>query len=302
MKEEKKMERTPTWNNVGKDIKGAKTIEEALNAAELNYKVVKAPVYLSNGHKIKDTYCTKVEGTNKTFGIVGKDYSIVQNNEALSFIDHIGDIKFVKAGENNWMLYVIASLPSVNVLGDQVTPYIIFQNSHCGCSTLKAAISPLRMICQNQFNMAFKNSENKIMLRHTPSVNGKLHTAQEVLQLQASYMDDFSSNATMMATTKLNRNSFDNIINSYFKIDEESTTRKINHVEENKARFLNAYNADDNQNFKGTVWGMTNAFADYVTHSEPIRKTEKSAESKFINVSLNAKVFDEFMNIVRREA
>lgn len=294
------MARNTTWNGIGTSIREASSIDEALKISNLDYEVVKVPVYLSTGYKIPDTYATKKKGTNDTFGIVGKDFTIVQNKDAFSFVDSIipEGLTFEKAGETSWMNYIIASLPSQYVLNDEMKPYIIFQNSHAGTSTLRAAICPLRIVCSNQFSMAFRGAENKVVLRHTSSVIDRLNAAKDVMSLTASYMSRFSAKAEKMAMIKVSDDQVKKVVDQYFVIDEAASTRKINSMEDKRTLFLNAYNVEDNQNFKGTAWGMVNAFSDYITHVEPGRSTDKAKISKFTSVTLNTGLMDNFLNIL----
>ena len=293
--------REATWNKVGTDIREANSVKEALQISGLDYEVVKAPIYLSNGHRIKDQFATKKKGTDEVFGIVGNDYTIVQNEEAFSFVDGIisEGLTFVKAGETSYMNYIIASLPEQYILDDKFKPYIIFQNSHAGATTLKAAICPLRIVCQNQFTMAFRNSENKISLRHSSSIHEKMDEAQHILQFNAEYMDSFNKMANKMASNKIGEEKALEIIDKYFLVDDNASTRKINSNEEKKVILLNAYNAEDNQNFRGTQWGLINAFSDYITHVDPARKTNKSNISKFVNVTFNNGLMNNFINMVQ---
>lgn len=293
--------REATWNKVGTDIREANSVKEALQISGLDYEVVKAPIYLSNGHRIKDQFATKKKGTDEVFGIVGKDYTIVQNEEAFSFVDGIisEGLTFVKAGETSYMNYIIASLPEQYILDDKFKPYIIFQNSHAGATTLKAAICPLRIICQNQFTMAFRNSENKISIRHSSSIHEKMNEAQHILQFNAEYMNSFNKMANKMAANKIGDEKALEIIDKYFLVDDNASTRKVNSNEEKKTILLNAYNAEDNQNFRGTQWGLINAFSDYITHLDPARKTNKSNISKFVNVTFNNGLMNNFINMVQ---
>lgn len=293
--------REATWNKVGTDISKANSVKEALQISGLDYEVVKEPIYLANGTQIKDQFATKKKGTDDIFGIVGKDYTIVQNKDAFAFVDGIipEGLTFVKAGETSWMNYIIASLPEQYILDDRFKSYIIFQNSHSGGSTLKATICPLRIVCQNQFAMAFRSSQNKVSLRHSISIHSRMEDAQKVLQMNASYMDRFNALATKMASTKIGEDKAKDIIDKYFVVDDDATARKAASIEEKKVVLLNAYNAEDNQNFRGTQWGLVNAFSDYITHIDPARKTENGDVSKFIKVTFNDNIMNEFINMVR---
>lgn len=292
--------RIATWNKIGTDIREANSVKEALQISGMDYEVVKAPIYLSNGKRIPDQFATKKKGTDEVFGIVGKDYTIVQNEEAFSFVDGIVQegLSFVKAGETSYMNYIIASLPDQYIMDDKFTPYIIFQNSFIGASTVKACICPLRIVCQNQFAMEFRKSQNKISLRHSTSVHNRLAEAQQTLQFVADYMNIFKKHAEEMATTKVSDKAFEDIVDQYFLVDPEASTRKVNTINDRRTIFLNAYNAEDNQNFKGTAWGLVNAFSDYITHLEPARKSDKSSVNKFVNVTLNTGLIENFINLV----
>lgn len=286
--------RTATWTNVGSNITEATTVEEALNLSNLNYTVEKVPVFLEDGTPIPRAFCTKKEGTDQTFGVVGSQFEVIQNSEALSFVDNLipQGLTFVKAGENHKLLYLIGKLPDIEVLGDKVTPYLIFQNSHNGSTTLKATIAPLRIVCQNQFNLTFRKVANKISLRHTKSIKGRLHTAQEVLFQSTEYLTEFQKQALSLAQAKVDKNQVESLIGRVFEIKPEFNPTQVRKMEEKRERFLAAYKADDNQNFIGTKWGLVNAYTDFVTH-KPLRKsTEQAMENHFIKTTLKGSIND----------
>lgn len=292
--------RTATWNKVGTDIRKATSVKEALQISGLDYTVVKTPIFLGNGSRIPNQFATKKAGTNEVLGIVGKDYTVVQNEEAFDFVNGIisEGLTFEKAGETSKMNYIIASLPEQYILDDKFKPYIIFQNSHNGATTLAAAICSLRIICQNQFTRAFRTADNKISLRHSVNITNNLAEAQEVLKFQADYMDTFKAEAEEMALTKVSTEQVNKILDKYFIIDEAATEAKAIRIEEKKNIFLNAYNSDDNGNFRGTVWGMLNAFTDFNTHMEPTRTTDKSDVRKFVKVTFKTSAIENFLSTV----
>lgn len=286
--------RTATWEAVGSNISAATSVEEALKISGLDYTVEKVPVFLEDGTPIPGAFCTKKEGTNDTFGVVGSQFEIIQNQGALSFVDNLVSegLTFVKAGENHKMLYLIGKLPSIEVLGDEVTPYLIFQNSHNGSTTLKATIAPLRIVCQNQFNLTFRKAVNKISLRHTKSIKGRLHTAQQVLLQNTEYLSEFQKQALGLAQEKVSKKQVDTLLDGIFEIKPEFNPTKVRRMEEKRDRFLSAYQADDNQNFLGTKWGLINAYTDFVTH-KPLRKeTPQALENHFIKTTLKGSIND----------
>lgn len=286
--------RTATWTNIGYDIQKATTVEEALKLSHLDYTVEKVPCFLADGTPIPGAFCTKKENSPETFGVVGKEFSIIQNIEGFDFINAlVGEgLTFLKAGENRKMVWIIGQLPTVEILGDGVTPHVIFQNSHGGNTTLKATIAPLRIICQNQFNLTFRKADNKISLRHTSSIKERLHTAETVLAQNSIYLDEFKKKAEEMASAKVSRAKVDSFLDTIFEVKADFNPTQIRNIEEKRARFLAAYQAEDNQNFIGTQWGLVNAYTDYVTHKPLKKDTPTALENYFIKSTLKGSIND----------
>ena len=283
--------RETTWSRIGTDVSEATTLEEVLEKAKLNYNVIKAPIYtMKNGQLVeyKDKVATVDAATGETFGIVSPRYEICQNESAFEFINSVtDDIEFVKAGTTHTgMIYIIAKMRNQNILGDDFTPYIIFQNSHNGEYTLKATISPLRIVCQNQFNIAFRESSNTVTIRHSSLLESRMDQGRALLGSTADYIRKFNEEAEVLAGIKIDYKKKKRLLDKMFTVDPETMSeRLIQNVEQNKARFIEAYEADDNQNFKGTAWGFLNAYSDYITHA-PLSNRANAADNAFMNVSL----------------
>ena len=57
-------------------------------------------------------------------------------------------------------------------------------------------------------------------------------------------------------------------------------------LENARNRFLLAHEAKDNANFRGTAWGLINAYTDFITHKEPAKtKTGVNLEGRFVNTT-----------------
>ena len=178
--------RTATWENIGTSVRGEKKIEDVLTAAGLNYTVEKRPVYRYERNprklvRISNRFtCERREDGHSYDEIVSGKYTIVQNREAFDFVNYMSDeVEFLKAGETaNGLVYIIGRLPDVNILGDPFTPHVIFSNSFTGKTSIRAAICPLRIICQNQFAAAFRDTHNAVSVGHTASAERKLKEAR----------------------------------------------------------------------------------------------------------------------------
>lgn len=269
----------------------------------MNFNVVKKPLYtqLENTKiAIDKNVATVIDGTDRVLGIVSKKYEICQNRDAFDFINYISDIKFVKAGiTNGGLVYLISELPEVNILGDSFKPHVIYQNGFNGGVSIKAAICPLRIICQNQFNIAFNEANNSISIRHNSTMQEKLSQAKEIMKDTAEYMKSMNKEAEKYAGIKLSHDKVSDIINEFFPITNNMSERSIAAIEKKKFEFVKAYDCNDNSNFRGSAWGIINAASDYITHYQA-RSTEKYLENKFTYVTFHP-ALNHFMKILLKK-
>lgn len=294
------MLRTSTWEQIGTDVTGEKYLDSVLEKSKLDYDVIKKPVFLPTANlytgedevvdvtkytSIPNRFATVRKTDGHVYDVVSDRYEIIQNRDAFDFVNYMtDDIIFEKAGETaSGMVYIIAKMEEVNILGDSFTPHIIFRNGFSGLVRITAAICPLRIVCQNQFNFAFKNTANKITIKHTGNAYSKLEEARESLKMCADYMLELNGMAEKYSTMHFDKFKLNAIINELFPVNDDSITEyKRTLLKESKMRFINAYESDDNYDFRGTAWGLVNAYTDFITHKEPRSKKETRFENNFI--------------------
>lgn len=293
MKGDTEMERMATWNGIGKDVKECKDMEQVLMTSGLDYNVIKKPIYDQAGPeqyvKIKNRFVTARENDGHLYDVVSDKFEVIQNRDAFDFVDYMGDeLEYEKAGETaNGMVYIIGKLPEVSILGDSFVPHVIFRNGFSGKVKITAAITPLRIVCQNQFNFAFKNAANAITVRHVQNAETKLKEAKEVLRVSADYMAELNRTAEHFAGLKLSESTAKKVVDFLFPIPEDSAINPFakKMLEDKRTAYIKALEAEDNRNFRGTAWGMINAYTDFMTHLAPAGKREDRFEGKFINTT-----------------
>lgn len=294
------MIRNNTFTNLGTNTLGATTVEEALRIGGLDYEVQKKPIYLADGTEIHGYKSTVRDTDNHIYGIVSDKYIVVQNSDAFGFINYLkDDIQFEKIGEtSSGMIYLIASLAPIKILGDEFIPYLVFRNGHNGKFQLETKICPLRVVCQNQFNIVFRESANTITIRHSSLAEVRLKEAFHVLKGTADYMKELNKKAEQWATTRVSNQQINKIIEELFPIQQDMKDFQIHRLEDSKLSFIQAYKINDNGNFQNTMWGLINAYSDYITHKEPIRKTSTAEENKFITVTFDPTLMMNFIQLV----
>lgn len=300
------MERTTTWENLGTDfVRGAtKTINGV--PEDMIFDVEKRPMgYLDNQgnfRQVKGT-STVVDEFGRAYGPVSDNYGIIRNDEALSVIEYIDGFETKKFGSlNNGMQFIIGSLGEMNILGDKFVPYLIFRNSFSGRYPLQMAICPLRIVCQNQLNMAFKEAENAVLIRHTSKAVERIEEAHRIMLSTSDYLKTLNKEAEKYANIKLSTKDINYITSQLFPIKDDMTDRQKNSVNEKLAQFIKARQADDLRNFKGTAWALIQSYSDYLTHSSAQRETKTGAENKFVTVTFDPRAMTMLMNLINARA
>lgn len=303
--------RLATWANVGTDVSKAKKLNDVLVKSGLDYNVELRPVFMNaeDGAEthplvIPNRFVTVRASDGHPYDVVSNKFEVVQNRDAFDFVNYMDDdITFEKAGETaNGMVYIIGKLPDKEILGDKFTPHVIFRNGFSGKVKITAAICPLRIVCQNQFNFAFGSTANTVNIRHVKNADAKLIEARETLQMSYQYMEELRVVGEKYAKKRISKQWMQSIVEKeLFPMpqgeDVNPYTRAC--VERARVAFMKAYEHDDNGNFRGTAWGLVNAYTDYMTHvnaDTSKKKTEEErTESKFVRTTFGKnmnRIFD----------
>ena len=217
-----------------KNFKTPVTIKEAVEAAHCDYKVEKQALVrvndafiqsIKNGtpymgsFSVNDIITTHTAtyrtDNNRTMGVVGANYGVVQNEKAFEFIDIItsgqlgGNAPVIEtAGVLGYgeRMFVTAKMPTnISIDGDNkdgIEDYILFTNSHDGSGAVTILFTPIRVVCQNSLNAALKQAKNKLIFKHTAHVGDRLdwenkenmQKAVAVLDLHKKYKEEFINN------------------------------------------------------------------------------------------------------------
>src|SRR6478672_110731 len=81
------------WHGLGQIVTDYPTSAEAIKLANLDYNVIKQPLYTINNEgdtkAVKNFFTTVRQDTGEPLGVVGRKYEIIQNIDAFSFFDSI---------------------------------------------------------------------------------------------------------------------------------------------------------------------------------------------------------------------
>lgn len=286
--------RTTTWDALGYNISSATSVDEALELAHLDFTVSSKPVTYAEpttGESVlMPNYRANVrESDGMVYGVVTDNYRIVQNPEAFDFVNYIPDLKLSHAGETKrGISYLVGHLPIIRILGETFTPDIIFRNSFGGNCGVQVIIVPVRLICSNQFNLLFSDCSNFTSLYHRQSVQDKLKEAELIVQNVNLYLRELSASAEELVQLKLSNQQMEQALKFLFPLKEGISPKQKERVLDKRKNLLTMYNYSDNGNFRGSVWGLVNAYTDYLTHAAPSRKTKNYEENHFLTTTTHA--------------
>lgn len=280
--------RPKPWNTLGTCVSEAVTSAEAINLAGLNWHVKPMSVYTEEGIKIDGFSANVRDIDRKPLGIVGSRYSIVQNEDAFKFTDSlIGEgVTYETAGafKNGKAIWLLAKLPNkYEILGDEITPYIVFINTHDGSGSIKVAMTPIRVVCNNMLNLALKNAKRTWSARHTGTIELKLQEAKETLKFADEYMKATNELFEDLYKIKLNEFQVRQVIADIVPINEEVMNKmQIDNQDKIRADILYRFKeAPDLKDRESTGARLIQAVSDTVTHIEPFRRTSSFEENRF---------------------
>ena len=152
------------WHKLGTKLDKPATAFEAIQAAQLDFMVVKFPIKtVRHELPVENHFATVRTDTLQTLGVVGSRYEPIQNKDAFDAFDTLvgeGEAIYHTAGalgkgERIWLLAKLPDYIRVN-LNDIVEKYLLLVNSHDGSGSVKVKLTPIRVVCENTLSMALQ--------------------------------------------------------------------------------------------------------------------------------------------------
>ena len=282
------------WHGFGRPVKNALTAEEAIIEAGLDWEVGCQPIfaeYDQDGSHIEvpDSYAVIRDTDRKVLGVVGKNYTPIQNTECFEFMDEItGPDRLVRyhtagslhGGKKIWLLAELTNLTFAPVPNDEVQPYLALLDSKDGSMSLTAFFTGVRIVCQNTANMALASADkNKMVkIRHTQSACIKMGEAQRVLGLAVEkaeqYGEVMSSLARKQLTTAGWHDFLDELVGELVVPEKGEPTRGYTRLLNRREKLTELFETGigtDIPGVRGTAWGAYNAITEFTTHHNQIR-------------------------------
>ncbi len=287
------VEETP-WHGLGTRLDGPATAKEAIQAANLDWKVSKTPVFTTvSGNRlvVPDTFAVVRHDPlhSPVLGVVSKDYTPMQNDEAFGFFDPIvGEHAAVYhtagalgQGERIWLL---AKLPGqIRVVGDDVADkYLLLANSHDGKGSIQVKSTSVRVVCQNTLTLALGGTDS-FRLIHTPDVKHRLKAAGQLLAQVRTRYDTMEQALQAMARISIDQARLQEYLTEVFPDADPTDEAAVSRVK--RSRQWSGYFFDQGRGNRlpgvtGTLWAAFNGVTELLDH----RRTRQSPHQRLTSL------------------
>ena len=280
--------REKPWHGLGTMVAEAPDSATALRLAGLDWNVVQKDIMTEGGDGIIPGFKANVRDTDgSVLGIVTDRYRVVQNAEAFSFTDELlGEgVRYETAGsfQGGRRAWVLARLPHQYIInGEEISPYLVFMNAHDGSGAIKAAMTPVRVVCQNTLNLALSTAKRSWSFNHTGDISGKLAEARDTLLYAGQYMAELGKTFGKLGQIRLSDGRVTEFISTLIPDADGASPQQRRNIrrmqEDMRARY---YDAPDLADVGKNGYRFINAVSDFATHAKPLRERANYKESLF---------------------
>lgn len=280
--------REKPWHGLGTMVAEAPDSAAALRLAGLDWNVIQKDIMTVDGDGTIPGFKANVRDTDgSVLGIVTDRYRVVQNAEAFSFTDALlGEgVRYETAGslQGGRRTWVLARLPHQYIInGEEITPYLVFMNAHDGSGAIKAAMTPVRVVCQNTLNLALSTAKRSWSFNHTGDISGKLDEARDTLLYAGLYMTELGKTFGKLGQMKLSDGKVTEFISALIPDAEDGSPQQRRNIrkmrEDLRARY---YDAPDLADVGRNGYRFINAVSDFATHAKPLRERANYREALF---------------------
>ena len=271
--------RQPAWVDIGHrfDTPPA-SISDALQEAGLDWEVDLHPVHITgaDGQPIDLTgkFATVRRDTGKALGVVGSRYTVLQNIDALRFVDDLsghGDI--VAAWETGPQIGVAVRFgDSVYPFGNGdggFQPYLVFRNSHDGRGSVKCHVVNFQLVCMNQMSSISRRSLAGWSTPHTARVEQRVKLAADALALADRNSSEYTDECRRLADVAVDDEAFDQIVAGLLE-DQGFEGNRLSRTCEG-IRSVWSHSPTLDPELRNTGYGLMHAVTEYWDHSRRYR-------------------------------
>jgi phage/plasmid-like protein (TIGR03299 family) len=290
------------WHGLGTKVESLRSVNAALEAAQLNWNVALEPMYRKVGDKFQVSNLRRTvvrDFDNAELGTAGMDYHTVQNSEAFEILQPaceefgvtIESAGAIKGGSRVWMLAKMPDVTIEPVPGDSVRGYFLVMSGHDGTLSHHSMPTPIRVVCKNTLQAATGLGEGKrvkgamFTIRHSKSAADRLSMAKDMVTGMVGALQKTGETFADMARLKMSADDVINYIEAVFP--NPDAKKEVSTILANRRKtvarlvFTGAGSemARSMTNGEPNAWAVYNAVTEYFDHVRPAETGSSSARA-----------------------
>ena len=300
----------PAWHGLGKVIENPFSISDALEQADLGWKVSKSNGILTNTPLMSysDDHHTIIrQDTSDILGIVGSNYKVLQNEEVFRLAECFGkDVKVESAGsvQNGSKVYLLLKGETFDaVYNDAVNKYMALFWSHDGSMSMTALPTSVRVVCKNTLDMVIGQADkatNKISIKHAGNMEEKMDAARDAVMRYNEVGTFFENTVKVLGRTEPTVEDVKKFFVSVYQMlndvtivnnptNEEEEAEKVKAAVEISS-WTNTFE-EEAKDFGINLWIAANSVTNHIQHRVATRGRKKTpASAAYSNlIGTNAK-------------
>ncbi len=272
---------TPAWDTLGRDV-APHQVDEAICEGDLDWTVSKMPLRYYDAEapmlaparaEIDGHYATVRSDNGDALGIVGRNYTVMDNREVFEYARNLVDssdveIEKVVSMNGGRVLTILAKRPDhILIGGEEVVPYILFANSHDASLAFQAMAMPTRTFCQNVLRGGPAHErERRIKMRHTASIGERLEESRRALDISFRYTEKIVAYGDRMASLTFSEREFRQFLGRLVSTPPDASPAMETRRNLKRRAIKLVHEGENLNNIRGTAWGALQAVAEYEQH------------------------------------
>lgn len=267
------------WHGLGVAVDGLQTLPEMMRASRLEWMVRLGGIQTSGGKEIEShcyTYRTDEDQQDHILGVVGKDWTPLQNADFFGLMDRL-----VGQGYATWETMgalfdgrvvfgslrpaaapdLILDLPN----GEKLETYLAGLNGHDGTRALEIFLTTIRPVCWNTVSAARDTARARFKARHTSGIDGRVGEIRNALGLSFKTLASLKAQCSHLVEQPYDRGLVNEWLETLFPLkDVEHKATFTKRVTARDEVMSLAYHGKGNDG--SNLWSWYNGFTEWADH------------------------------------
>ena len=285
-------------------LKSAKSAEEAMSIAHLDWTAEQAELVTTNGLSVPMRKAIYRSDTKQVIGVVGLQYTPLQNHEAFAFADTLVE-KYGATYEHAYSLNCGANILLQLKInggfdvrpGDHIDKYINLSNHHDGGGAVLAFSGTLRAWCANQFRLMWQEGrKDAIRIQHKGTTLSERFTeAVKVFNLSQETFAIFQKKCQVLAQKQLDKamveRFLDIVVGKPIDMEEiDGVMREVARpkIEAKREAITNLFE-NGLGNGQGTAYDLFNGTTEFIDHHTNLKDDDRRYSSALMGHGADVK-------------